>query len=125
MAMKRNMDLIRRIILETANLPNGTPLQKLAGISKEDFVMHAIWLQEAGLIEADAKIGTGSFATYAIITRLTWEGCDFADAIASDTVWNKAKENVFKPGISFTFEILKDWLKTEIAQGFPALVKLT
>ncbi len=26
-----------------------------------------------------------------------------------------------KPGMSFTFDLLKDWLKAEISQGLPAL----
>ncbi|OQA32204.1 MAG: hypothetical protein BWY57_02141 [Betaproteobacteria bacterium ADurb.Bin341] len=122
--MKRDMDLVRRIILATTELPYGETLNELEGVSQEEFAMHAIWLQEAGLIDAIAQAGSGSSAKFAIISRLTWDGCEFADAIASDTLWNKAKENVFKPGISFTFDILKDWLKAEIVQGFPTLVKL-
>jgi len=58
------------------------------------------------------------------IVRLTWEGCDFADAVRSDTLWKKAKEMVIKPTASFTFGLLKDWLKSEIAQGLPTLTKL-
>ncbi|MDG2617731.1 DUF2513 domain-containing protein [Thermoleptolyngbya sichuanensis XZ-Cy5] len=58
---------------------------------------------------------------YASIGRLTWQGCEFADAVADDRLWNKAKENVLKPGISFTFDVLKEWLKAEISQGLPAL----
>jgi len=87
-------------------------------------VTHVIWLKEAGLIEANAMAGSGSMAQYAIVSRLTWDGCEFADAIASDTIWKKAKENVFKPGLSFTFDTLKDWLKTEIAQGLPTIRNL-
>jgi hypothetical protein len=30
-----------------------------------------------------------------------------------DTVWKKAKEHVLKPGASWTFDILKEWLKAE------------
>lgn len=49
-----------------------------------------------------------------------WAGCEFVDAIRDDTLWQKAKVNVLRPGMSFTFDVLKDWLKTEITQGFPA-----
>lgn len=119
--MKRDMDVIRRIILATADLPYGQPLNKLDDVAEEVFITHVIWLAEAGLIDADANAGSGSFAKYALVKRLTWAGCEFADAVASDTLWKKAKDNVIKPGLSFTFDTLKDWLKTEIAQGFPAL----
>ena len=123
--MKRDMDIIRRIILATADLPYGQMLGKLDDVPDEVFIPHVIWLTEAGLIEADAKAGAGSFAKYAIVNRLTWAGCEFADAIASDTLWKKAKENVIKPGLSFTFDTLKDWLKTEIKEGLPGLRTLT
>lgn len=119
--MKRNMDLIRRIVLETAELPPGETLDKLEGVAEHEFVAHVIWLQEAGLIKAEAQAGTGSFATYAIVSRLTWEGCEFADAVMNDGTWQKAKEVVLKPGISFTFDVLKDWLKAEIKEGLPTV----
>ena len=49
---------------------------------------------------------------------------DLADAVRSDTPWAKAKSNVIKPTASFTFDVLKDWLKTEITQGLPTLGRL-
>ena len=60
----------------------------------------------------------------ALIWRLTWAGQDFADAISSDTLWCKAKENVLKPAGSWTFDVLKEWLKAEILQGLPTIRKL-
>ncbi|MCY1562785.1 hypothetical protein D9M68_1002340 [compost metagenome] len=53
---------------------------------------------------------------------MTWAGCEFADAIRNDTLWNKAKDKVIKPGMSFTFEVLTTWLKAEIQHGLPSLV---
>jgi len=119
--MKRDMDIIRKIILATAALPYGETLSSLDGVAPEVFVTHVIWLQEASLIEADAQAGSGSFAQYASVSRLTWAGCEFADAIQDDTLWAKAKDVVLKPGISFTFDTLKEWLKTEITNGLPTL----
>ncbi len=119
--MKRDMDTVRKIILATAALPYSKTLDSLNGVSAEEFVTHAIWLQEAGLIEADAQAGSGSYAQYAIVSRLTWDGCEFADAIQDDTLWTKAKDVVLKPGISFTFDTLKEWLKAEITHGLPTL----
>lgn len=102
-------------------MPYGETLSSLDGVAPEVFVTHVIWLQEAGLIEADAQAGSGSFAQYASVSRLTWAGCEFADAIQDDTLWAKAKDVVLKPGISFTFDTLKEWLKTEITNGLPTL----
>lgn len=119
--MKRDMDIIRKIILATAAMPYGAELRSIDGVEENDFVTHVIWLKEAGLIEAEALAGSGSMAKYAIVSRLTWEGCEFSDAIADDTLWKKAKDNVLKPGISFTFDTLKEWLKSEILNGLPTI----
>ena len=119
--MKRDMDLVRRIVLEAAALPYAETLRRLDGVTDDEFVTHVAWLLEAGLVKGQAQEGSGSFAKFAIVQRLTWSGCEFADAVTSDTLWSKAKENVLKPGMSFTFDVLKEWLKTEITQGLPTL----
>ncbi|QHJ00089.1 DUF2513 domain-containing protein [Xylophilus rhododendri] len=122
--MKRDMDLVRRILLATAELPPEGQLKGLDGVPQPEFVIHAIWLAEAGLVRAITSDKALS-SEYAFILRLTWAGCDFTDAIRSDTLWAKAKSTVLKPSMSFTFDVLKDWLKAEIAQGLPTLHRLT
>ena len=118
--MKRDMDLIRRIALEVEALDVGDTLDGLDGVEEEVFSMHAIWMDEAGLVDASINEYLDGL-TRANIKRLTWDGCEFVDAIRSDTLWVKAKENVMKPSMSFTFGILKDWLKSEITQGLPTI----
>lgn len=123
--MKRDMNLIRRIVLATADLPPFKNLSGLEGVPESEFVMHAEWLKEAGLVAATTRVGhSESEAQFAFIFRLTWAGCEFADAIRDDTLWKKAQDKVIKPGISFTFDVFKDWLKAEIAQGFPSVGRL-
>lgn len=119
--MKRDMDLVRRIVLATEDLPYGGQLESLPGVEQEDFIVHVLWLKEAGLIDGIAEAGSGSWAKYAIAFRLTWSGCEFASAVRDETLWKKAKEGVMKPSMSFTFDVLKDWLKAEITQGLPTL----
>lgn len=123
--MKRDMDLIRQIVLATSDLPHGELLQELQGVDEAVFVRHVAWLEEAGLVKARVREGLGgSDANLAIVFRLTWAGCEFADAVRSDTLWKKAQSNVINPGISFTFDVLREWLKTEITQGLPTFGKL-
>lgn len=119
--MKRDMDLVRKILLATEALPYGSQLNGLEDVPTEAFITHVIWLKEGGLVEANAMAGSGSYAKYAIVTRLTWAGTEFVDAMRDDTLWAKAKENVMKPGMSFTLDLVKDWLKAELSQGFPTL----
>ena len=117
--MKRDMDLARRILLTTAQQSPGEDLMGLPDVDNEVFALHVMWLQEAGLVKALISETTGP--TRAYVQRLTWSGCDFVDAIQDDTLWAKAKAKVMKPTASFTFDVLKDWLKAEIAQGLPTL----
>lgn len=119
--MKRDMDLIRRIALETAQLPYGEALIGLEEVSAAEFGLHAIWMEEAGLIKANINEFLDNAPPKVLISRLTWEGCEFVDAVKDDTVWSKAKKEIIGPTMSFTFSVLKDWLKTEILEGFPTL----
>lgn len=119
--MQRDMDLIRKIALETSHLEYGHALTGVDGATPEEFGVHAMWMQEAGLIKATIQEFTSRSAPKVLIHRLTWSGCEFVDAIRDETVWSKAKTEVIKPGMSFTFDVLKDWLKTEITQGLPTL----
>lgn len=119
--MKRDMDTIRRIALETSALPFGQSLIGVDCVSDEDFSMHAIWMEEAGLVKASITEFFSGEAPKVLVHRLTWQGCEFADAIKDDTMWSKAKREVIAPATSFTFEALKEWLKAEITQGFPTI----
>ncbi len=119
--MKRDMDLIRRIALEAADLPYGHSLHGLDGVSKEDFGQHVIWMQEAGLIKAVVQEYLSNDPPKARVLRLTWDGCEFADSVKSETLWRKAKETVIKPTSSFTFGVIRDFLRQEILQGLPTL----
>jgi hypothetical protein len=118
--MKRDMDLIRRIALATEVLQPTAQLTNLDEIDRDSFTQHAHWMNEAGLIH-------GWFDTdqagqlHAVVYRLTWAGCEFLDAARSDTLWNKAKENVLKPSASWTFGLVREWLNAEIREGFPTL----
>lgn len=119
--MKRDMDAVRQILLATEALGHDQQLDRLDGMDTDTFVHHVLLMQDGGLIQARAMAGSGSMANFAHVLRLTWAGHDFLDAARSDTLWQKAKTEVMRPGLSFTFDLVKDWLKTEIAQGFPSL----
>ena len=116
--MKRDMDIIRRIVLSTRD--EAAPVRSLEGVSPDVFAEHVRLLEEAGLVGAAVQV-VQQRATAALVWRLTWAGHEFADAISSDTLWRKAKDNVIKPTGSWTFGVLLDYLKSEIARGLPSL----
>ena len=121
--MKRDMDLIRRIALEVEDMEFGFALGDMRdeGVDNATFAMHVIWMKEAGLVSASVQEYMSGDPPKVRVQRLTWAGCEFVDAIRDDTLWKKAKANVLKPGMSFTFDVLKEWLKTEITQGLPTV----
>lgn len=120
--MNRDMDLVRRIILAAADQPLEKPMNGLPDVAEPVFAAHAQWLHEAGLVVAALSPKESLRpANHAIVWRLTWAGCDFADSIRSDTLWAKAKTTVLKPSASWTFGVLVDWLKGQITDQLTGL----
>lgn len=117
--MKRDMDLIRRIAIETEAMPARHGLISLDGVDPDTFATHVIWMQEAGLLSASVTPYQSDDPPAVYVHRLTWAGCEFLDAARSDTTWKKVKDKVVRPGMSFTFDVIKEALKAEITQGFP------
>jgi Hypothetical protein (DUF2513) len=111
--MKRDMDLVRLLLLkqETGEDPTG-----LVDFSVEDQIYNLQLMHDAGLIEASFVQGNDGTPVGANIMRLTWDGHDFLDACRDSKLWKLAKENVLKPGASWTFSLLFEWLKQEAHQ---------
>ena len=116
------MDLIRQIVLTVRDSPS--VVRGLEGVDFEVYAEHVRLLEEAGLVDASIQIVPQRRVLTALVWRLTWAGQDFASAIDNDTLWGKAKETVIKPAGSWTFDVLKEWLKTEILQGLPTIRRL-
>lgn len=122
--MKRDPDVIRSIALATEDLKPGEVLSSIPNIDGHTFAHHVRFMQDAGLVDARVQSFLGSEPPAAAVLRLTWDGADFLDAARSDTLWAKAKNSVIAPTASWTFDILKDWLKEEIRGGLPTIRRL-
>ena len=107
--MKRNMDLVRLILLEIENIYQSTAIYNLTidGYDAEMIAYHCKIIHEAGLISeykaqyADNKLygfGVGS---------LTWDGNDFLDKIRDDSQWKKVKDAITKEGMPLVIETIK------------------
>ncbi len=107
--MKRDMDLIREILLEVEKSPSlGGCQVKMPGRTSEELYYNAQLAQEAGFIDARFAHGSPDFH----VIRLTYQGHEFLDAARSDTRWAKAKEIVIKNTGTLTLEALKIALET-------------
>lgn len=102
--MKRDMDLIRRLLMKTEALPdaNGHPISA-EGYGAEEICEHLRLAQEAGLIEARFLPGSAECASL----RLTWAGHEFLDAARENVIWEKAKEMAMRTAEGVTIISLK------------------
>jgi Hypothetical protein (DUF2513) len=119
--MKRDPDLIRAIALEMEQLEARQYLANLDGLDPYVFMEHVRLMEESGLLEAEIQEYAGGSEPRVWVKRLTMDGHDFLEAARSDTLWNKAKESIMENGLPWTLDLLKQWLKTEISNGFPSI----
>jgi len=108
--MKRDMDLVRQILLEI----EAAPSQKNTGFSDKitdqfthkEITHHIELLDDAGLICAEATHYFDSTVDWKI-DRLTWRGHEFLDAARDQNRWDQAKRTISEKGGSLTFDVLK------------------
>jgi hypothetical protein len=105
--VKRDMDLIRAILLEVEKAQYDSPARcidlDIEGRSREVVSFHVMLLDEAGLIIA------GSFKNTHKPVRLTWDGYEFLDAARDEKLWDRAKGLVGQAG-AMAFEVLQQVL---------------
>lgn len=114
--MKRNMDLIRQIVLKLEDMemrPGAISVFDvlggdfpIEGFTAEEVFYHARQVKMAGLIE-DVKGGPISGFAF---RGLTPSGHDFADSVRNDEIWVATKEGALKAG-GFTIGLLASLAK--------------
>ena len=95
--MKRDMDLIRALLLQFEKATDQVDATRLTipNFSRDEIIYHTQLLSEAGLIRAHLYADDSSYLPQiAQVDRLTWEGHEFLDAARDDSTWQKAKETV-------------------------------
>lgn len=108
--MKRDMDLVRKILFEVENSPEeGIEDFKIEPFSREQIIYHIRLLQDSELIEGKL-VGSGNAGiVWYGINRMTWGGHDFLDACRDDGRWGQAKE-IFNKLNGVTFDVIKQVL---------------
>ncbi len=120
--MKRNMDLIRAILIKLEEYQHGHAPNDLgiSGFSEEEIGYHCFLLDNAGLINAADDTCSGSPSPSAIPISLTWDGHEFIANAKNENIWGQAKETVKKLGdVSFSVwtEVLKQVVKNNLGMG--------
>jgi len=129
--MKRDMDLIRELLLKLEALP--VPLTELKvldgnaaavqvdGYTTEQIDYHLLLLEQAGFIHGGGMENFGMrFGPGIGFQSLTWAGHDFIDAMRSPDVWDRTRRAASAAG-GFTVDLLvsaaKGYLEARI-KGF-------
>ena len=108
--MKREMELIRQILLEIEKRPYDQGLidLEIPGYTSSQVSYHVLLLKDAGLIEAI------DFSTFAgpdwRPSRLTWQGHEFLDASRDEGRWQKALDIMKDKAGVIAFDVLKELL---------------
>ena len=110
--MKRDMNLVREILLDATNQENGyvNASPSIDGYTSDQVAHHIYLMWKADLVEAADVSDYDSPSPQAMLLSVTWNGHEFIEAARSDSVWNKALGKASAAGGSLTIGILKDLL---------------
>src|SRR5439155_7767741 len=110
--MKRDMELIRKMVLLIEQQPHGWAPNNINvdGYTDEQITYHAYLLVDSGLAAGSDITTTGSSGPEYVITCLTSAGHDFAGASRNENVWKKATGIVREKVGAVTLEIMKELL---------------
>lgn len=100
--MKRDMDLIRDLLLEIESNENDEEIN-FEDRDKATVIYHLNLLKEIGYIDDFSEDILGSL--YA--GQLTWEGNDYLDKIRDNSVWKKTKDVISQKGLPLVFDTIK------------------
>ncbi|MGH7075598.1 MAG: DUF2513 domain-containing protein [Stellaceae bacterium] len=116
--MKRDMELIRLLLLKVEELPIqagavvgidwGSEFFDIPGYDRDTAIKHFQLLLEAGFLSVPKSQGMTLF----MIKGLSWEGHEFIDSIRSPEVWSKTK-GVMKSVGGFGLDVMVQVAKAE------------
>ena len=108
--MKRDMDLIRKILINLENQEGPIRASQLdiPETNKEDVIYHAVLMNDAGLIKGkDFTADNYPRVLDVFIERITWEGYDFLDSARNEKIWKEVVKTVGDKVGTVAFEVFK------------------
>ena len=124
--MKRDMDLIRKILFSIEGQGNGRSIDelKIEGYTEKEIVFHSKILYDGGyLLDFIERYADNDYLIYYSVGCLSWSGCEFLDEIRSETVWNKTKETINNKGLPMVLDVIKNVASAIITGMTQAAIK--
>jgi len=118
--MKRDMELIKKIVLAIESAPGGYPPNPLEieGYTKDQIGYHSYLLVKDELAEGVDITTKESTGPEYYIRSLTPAGHEFAEAARDDKLWKKATKKVAEVGGDITVKLLSEMLTLYMRQKF-------
>jgi hypothetical protein len=106
--MKRDLDLVRQVLLHIEALPAGPPAQyRTSEIDDPVLLAHFELVISAGLVNGKIARSQGTRGDVISISGLTWEGHEWLEMVRSQAMWNEIKSSLLDNGGALTFEMTK------------------
>jgi hypothetical protein len=106
--MKRDLDLVRELMLKIEALPAGPSVQyRMDEVEDPVLLAHLQLLIAAGLVNGKISQTRGARGDVMIISGLTWEGHEWIETVRSPAVWDKTKTTLLENGGALSFELTK------------------
>ena len=100
--MKRDMDLIRFILLEIERADEeDVENMTIDGYSSNEIMYNANLMKQNNMINTCKEDIIGNY----YIGSLTWDGSDYLDKVRDDTKWKKIKGIIKEKALPFTIDI--------------------
>ena len=108
--MKRDMDLVRLILIEAEKADSCIGIESLVCDKYPLPVIgyHVELMSAHGLVDAKTSRDWGGNVVDGSIKALTWSGCDYLDAIRDDGVWRRTKAAVKEAVGDTTLSTIKE-----------------
>lgn len=109
--MKRDMELVRLILLEVEKSDRAyVDIETMACDQYPLAVIgyHVELMAAHGLLDANVSKAFGGVVVGGTVKALTWEGCDYLDAIRDEGVWRRTKKAVSEAVGDTTLATIKE-----------------
>src|SRR5215203_241943 len=107
--MKRDLDLVRQLLLQIEALPAGPPVQyRTSEIEDPVLLAHFELAIAAGLVNGKLARSQGARGDVISISGLTWEGHEWIEMVRSQSVWSETKATLLEGAGALTYELVKE-----------------
>jgi len=107
--MKRDLDLVRQVLLQIEALPAGPPAQyRTSEIDDPVLLAHFELVIAAGLVNGKIARSQGARGDVISISGLTWEGHEWIEMVRGQAAWNEIKSTLLENGGVLTYELTRE-----------------